>query len=57
MGFDRKGERCKVLVRGGMNSAMVEFERDGFRAVISRNALRKDKVNNNGQTSERRSDS
>lgn len=40
MGFDRKGQLCVVLVRGLMNSALVEFE-DGFRAVISRNALRK----------------
>jgi hypothetical protein len=38
--LDRKGERCRVLVRGSMNSAMIEFE-DGFRAVVSRNGLRK----------------
>lgn len=36
----RKGTRCKVLARGKMNSCMVEFE-DGFRAIVSRNALRK----------------
>ncbi len=35
----RKGQRCRVLVRGGMNSALVEFE-DGYRVVTSRNALR-----------------
>ena len=40
LGFERKGQRCRVLVRGKMNSALVEFE-DGYRAVVSRNALRK----------------
>ena len=38
--LDRKGQQCRVLVRGKMNSALVEFE-DRFKAVISRNALRK----------------
>ncbi len=38
--LDRKGQRCRVLVRGKMNSALIEFA-DGFRAVVSRNALRK----------------
>jgi len=38
----RKGQRCAVLVRGKMNSCAVEFE-DGFKAVTSRNALRKAK--------------
>lgn len=37
--MSRKGERCHVLARGGMNSALVEFE-DGYLAVVSRNALR-----------------
>lgn len=36
----RKGQRCRVLARGTMNSALVEFE-DGFRAVTSRNGLRR----------------
>jgi len=36
----RKGQLCRVIVRGRMNSAWVEFE-DGFQAVTSRNALRK----------------
>ena len=36
----RKGQHCRVLVRGRMNSCLVEFE-DGFRAVTSRNAIRK----------------
>lgn len=39
--LDRKGELCRVIVRGRMNSALIEFERDGFRAVVSRNALRR----------------
>lgn len=38
--LDRKGQRCRVLARGAMNSALVEF-RDGEVAVISRNALRR----------------
>lgn len=38
----RKGRRCRVFVRGKMNSCAVEFE-DGFRAVTSRNALRRAK--------------
>lgn len=40
MDRDRKGMRCRVLVRGGKNSALVEFE-DGVRHVTSRNGLRK----------------
>ena len=35
-----KGRRCRVLARGGMNTALVRFE-DGTEHVISRNALRK----------------
>ncbi len=34
------GRRCRVLVRGKFNSALVEFE-NGQREIISRNALRK----------------
>jgi len=34
------GRRCKVLVWGRMNSALVEFD-DGQKEVISRNALRR----------------
>jgi hypothetical protein len=37
---ERKGTPCRVLVRGKMNSALVEFE-DGYRVVTSRNYLRK----------------
>lgn len=36
----RKGQLCRVLARGTMNSCAVEFLADGFRAVTSRNALR-----------------
>jgi len=36
----RKGQRCRVVVRGTMNSALVEFE-DGWRVVTSRNGLRR----------------
>jgi DNA polymerase I-like protein with 3'-5' exonuclease and polymerase domains len=38
---DRKGQRCRVLIWGGMNSALVEFE-DGHKVNTSRNALRRD---------------
>ncbi len=37
---ERKGEPCRVLVRGKMNSALVEFE-DGHRVVTSRFAVRR----------------
>lgn len=40
----RKGQRCHVLVRGRMNSCLVEFA-DGHTAVTSRNAIRKAKPN------------
>ncbi len=33
-------QRCRVLARGALNSALVEF-RNGKREIISRNALRK----------------
>jgi hypothetical protein len=36
----RKGQKCRVLVRGRMNSILVEFE-DGYRVVTSRYAVRK----------------
>lgn len=40
--FDRcrKGERCRVLARGRMNSAAVQFA-DGYTVVTSRNGLRR----------------
>jgi hypothetical protein len=37
---DRKGEPCRVLARGTMNSCLLEFE-DGYRTVTSRNGLRR----------------
>lgn len=36
----RKGERCRVLVRGAMNSCLVQFM-DGYQVVTSRNYLRR----------------
>lgn len=36
---DRKGQRCRVLVRGKRNSILVEFE-DGYKVVTSRYAVR-----------------
>lgn len=36
----RKGQPCRVLVRGRMNSCLVQFH-DGFKMVTSRNAVRK----------------
>jgi hypothetical protein len=36
----RKGTICRVLVRGKKNSCLVEFL-DGFKAVTSRNAIRR----------------
>jgi hypothetical protein len=37
---ERFGHCCRVLVRGRMNSILVEFE-DGYRVVTSRNFVRK----------------
>ena len=36
----RKGQPCKVLARGTLNSCLVEFA-DGYQMVTSRNAIRK----------------
>lgn len=36
----RKDALLRVICRGTMNSALVEFE-DGYRAVVSRNGLRR----------------
>jgi hypothetical protein len=38
----RKGQRCRVLTSGGMNSVLVEFE-DGWRVITSRWAVRRAK--------------
>jgi hypothetical protein len=40
LGGVRKGQVCRVLVRGGRNSCLIEFP-DGYQAVTSRNALRR----------------
>lgn len=40
LGGERKGQLCKVLVRGKRNSCLIEFP-DGVQAVTSRNALRR----------------
>jgi hypothetical protein len=37
---ERFGKRCRVIARGTLNSALIEFE-DGIRHVVSRNAFRK----------------
>lgn len=37
---ERKGQRCRVLARGAMNTILVEFE-DGERVYTSRYAVRK----------------
>ena len=39
---ERKGERCRLLVRGGrINSALIQFERDGVKVVTGQHAFRK----------------
>lgn len=37
---ERKGTRCRVLARGNLNTALIEFE-DGVKHVVSRHAFRK----------------
>lgn len=37
---ERKGQRCRVIARGRMNSVLVAFE-DGYLVVTSRFAIRK----------------
>jgi hypothetical protein len=39
-GVDRVGQACRVVARGGMNSALVEFA-DGYRVITSRGGLRR----------------
>ena len=36
-----KGRKCKVLVRGKMNSCLIKFVDNGEKIVTSRNALKK----------------
>lgn len=37
--LNRKGQRCRVVARGALNSILVEFE-DGWRCITSRYAVR-----------------
>ena len=37
---ERKGQPCRVLVRGKKNSCLVEFA-DGYKVVTSRNYMRR----------------
>jgi len=37
---ERKGQKCRILARGRMNSILIEFE-DGTKHVVSRYAVRK----------------
>jgi hypothetical protein len=37
---ERRGQRCRVLARGRLNSCLVEFS-DGVRVVTSRWSIRK----------------
>lgn len=37
---ERKGQKCRVLKRGRMNSVLVEFT-DGYKVVASRFAVRR----------------
>lgn len=37
----RKGKLCRVLKRGRMNSCSIAFLSDGYRAVLSRNVIRR----------------
>ena len=38
--INRKGQRCRIMIRATMNSCLLEFE-DGYKVVTSRNAIRK----------------
>ena len=40
----RKGTVCRLLKRGRMNSCSIEFLSDGYRAIVSRNAIRKMRI-------------
>ena len=41
---ERKGQRCRILARGALNSICVEFE-DGEKHIVSRYAVRRIKEN------------
>ena len=36
---ERKGQRCRILARGTLNSVLVEFE-DGWKVIASKWAVR-----------------
>lgn len=42
--LDRKGQLCRIISSGRMNSVQIEFQTDGFRAIVSGNALRRVKL-------------
>ena len=46
---ERKGQPCRMLARGKLNSGLIEFE-DGYKVVTSRNYIRK-RVCNEGNKS------
>lgn len=48
---DRKGEACRIVARGSLNSALVEFARDGLRVVTSRYAVRRTNVSREKESS------
>jgi hypothetical protein len=39
-----QGRACRIVGRGAMNSRMIEFLDDGEKAVVSGNALRRDRT-------------
>lgn len=41
-GVDRTGRRCRVIGRGSMNGALLEFD-DGYQVLTSRGGLRRRK--------------
>lgn len=45
----RKGQRCRILIRGTKNSVLVEFE-DGFKTVTSKWAVRPATARDSQQT-------
>jgi hypothetical protein len=40
---ERKGQACRVIARGRMNSIWIEFESDGVNHIVSRYAVRRKK--------------
>ena len=41
--LDRKGDACRVVEYGPCDSALIEFESDGLKIVVSKMALRRKK--------------